>query len=100
MIRRFLCLIILLLAPSSRAATPRPATTRATVDQLAQEKAREAREYFLQIVDDPPLKLPTGSVSDIFTLTLEDNQLVVTPKLAPTDGPVRCTVNGITGPCV
>src|SRR5581483_3907186 len=99
MIRRLLCLGIVSIATASPAATTRPATTQSSVEQLAAEKAREQQDYLSQIAADPVLKLPTGQITDIFTLTLEDGQIVITPKLAPTTSQVRCTVNGLVGPC-
>jgi hypothetical protein len=47
----------------------------------------------------PELKLPTGTISDLFDLSIENDQLVVTPKLSSTDGQMRCTIKGLAGPC-
>ena len=43
--------------------------------------------------------LPTGTISDIFEPSIEKEMIVVRPKLAGTDGQMRCTVKGLTGPC-
>ena len=97
------CRLILLLIPmipvSLIAATTRPATTQSLEEQLAQHKAQEQREYLSQIQAAPELMLPTGTISDIFEPSIEKEMIVVRPKLAGTDGQMRCTVKGLTGPC-
>src|SRR4051812_2828937 len=93
------CLLVLLAATAS-GATTRPATTQSLEQQLARHKEDERLEYLDQIKSAPDLKLPTGKITDIFMLSLENDQLVVHPKLAHTEGQMRCTVKGLTGPCI
>jgi hypothetical protein len=97
MFRILLC-TSLLLALNALGATTRPATTQSVEEQLAQHKRDEQRDYLAQIQGTPEIKLPTGKISDIFDLTIDNGQLSVRPRLSPTDGPSRCTVQGLAGP--
>src|SRR4051812_829440 len=91
--------LLLLLVPCI-AATTRPATTQSLEQQLAQHKLEEQKTYLAQVNDTPELKLPTGAITDIFEITLEQDRLIVHPKLAGNDGQQHCTVKGIAGPCI
>src|SRR5262249_4706739 len=94
-----LCLILLLLAPVTFAATSQPATTQSLEDALQQHKREQQHEYLDQLKSFPELKLPTGAITDIFEFSIDKDLLIVHPKLTGTNGQSRCTIKGISGPC-
>ena len=98
MIRSVLC-ISLLFAIVATGATTHPATTQSLEQQLAQHKREQHQEYLAEISSDPELTLPHHAISDIFGLSIEKDLIQVHPKLTHTDGQMRCTINGIEGPC-
>lgn len=94
--------VVLLLAPclflpAASAATP---TTDPLEQKLAAQKEHEKQEYLRQLDDSQELKLPHNAITDIFDLTIDDaGMLSVRPKIHATDGPMRCSIKGLAGPC-
>src|SRR5689334_14540165 len=91
--------LVLLLIPCI-AATTQPATTQSLEQQLAQHKLEEQKSYLDTIKDTPELRLPNGAITDIFEIALEQDRLVVHPKLTGDNTQQHCTIKGIQGPCL
>src|SRR4051794_8480508 len=96
---RLLLVALLLIASISQAATTRPATTQSLEQDLAQHKSEQQQEYLKQLGLMPQVRLPTGQITDIFEFVIEKDLIIVHPKLTGTDGPSRCDVMGMAGPC-
>jgi hypothetical protein len=85
---------------ASGAATTRPATTQSLEQQLAEHKQQEKRDYLKQIALAPKLQLPHNRTTDLFELYIDKGLLLVHPKIDATENQMRCTIEGIEGPCV
>src|SRR5439155_11743915 len=91
------CAIILLLltiAPVARAAPP---TTRTDNLPLPQQKQIEQLQYQKQLENSGDLG--HRKLSDLFELSIENGDLVIKPKLPPTDRS-RVEIDGLKGPAV
>jgi hypothetical protein len=90
-----LCLAIFCI--STLAAPP---TTDPLARKLADHKAHEQQEYQRQLNDFPELKLPHAAITDIFDLSIDNaGMLAFHPRIHATDGPQRCNITGLNGPC-
>jgi hypothetical protein len=98
--KRFIALLILPLTTGvSLSATTQPATTQSPEQILAQHKQDEKQQYLQGLSGLPELKLPNGQISDIFQLSIQNDNLAIEPKLAKTDLQMQCHVKGLEGPC-
>src|SRR5947207_5277532 len=77
-------LVLLALGAAPATAPSTNPTTAPTPQQvLAERKAAEQKEY-TQRISDLPL-LPQRQIKDLFTLSLENNELIIRPKLGKTE---------------
>ncbi|HEX3358990.1 MAG TPA: hypothetical protein VHS31_18570 [Tepidisphaeraceae bacterium] len=96
---RLATLLILTLPAITFGATTQPAATQSIEQQLAGHKQQEQQEYLKGLDGLPELKLPNDQISDIFVLSIENDNLAIDPKLDKTELQMQCHVKGLVGPC-
>src|SRR5438094_3595236 len=95
MLKHLWHLPLVLLTLGAAPATTAPSTAPTPQQILAERKAAEQKEYAQRIADLP--LLPQRQIKDLFALSLENNELIIRPKLGKTERS-RVEAKGLSGP--